>query len=222
MPQQADNRFLLNQNWRFFLPYCLMFLACTIYLLVCNQGDLILFFSENRTTFGDTFFKYATKIGEEPTYVLITLTLLFFSFRKALLFPLIGIVVTLVSNVTKSFYLHQRPWAWFNDNGGLESINFIEGVPIHKAMSSFPSGHTMSAFALFCMLALISKNKRWGWFFFSLAFIVGLSRIYLVQHFVKDIWLGSMIGVFIAISLYLLQDKILFNPNKWYDKRIKV
>lgn len=221
MPHKAKPINLLVENRFFFIPYLLFFLACVSYLFTYNQGDLILFFSEHRTVFGDFFFKYATKIGEEPTYVLVTLALLFVSFRKSLLIPIVGFTVMLVANLMKTYFAHQRPWAWFKDNGGLEDLNFVEGLSIYKGLSSFPSGHTMSAFALFCLLALLTKSKKWGLFFIALAILVGLSRVYLTQHFVKDICLGSFVGILLALIIYTLQSSISFNPAKWYDKKVK-
>ena len=58
---------------------------------------------------------------------------------------------------------------------------------------SFPSGHTVSAFALFAFFAFLSKNK-YGFIWLIFAVLTAFSRIYLCQHFLIDTFAGSVIG----------------------------
>ena len=88
------------------------------------------------------------------------------------------------------------------------------GVPgVEQVLTlSFPSGHTVTAFALTFFVASTVLSFKTGWWFCILAILVGFSRIYLGQHYMIDVYVGSMIGIFItsiAVS-YLrvpLQDK---------------
>lgn len=57
---------------------------------------------------------------------------------------------------------------------------------------SFPSGHTMTAFAL--MTALAATLPRMRWLFWTVAAMTGLSRIYLGLHFPLDVICGAAIG----------------------------
>ena len=50
---------------------------------------------------------------------------------------------------------------------------------------------------------IFTKKKPLGILFFLLAVIVGLSRIYLSQHFFMDIYFGSIVGVVITSILYV-------------------
>jgi membrane-associated phospholipid phosphatase len=53
-----------------------------------------------------------------------------------------------------------------------------------------------------------------------LAIVVGTSRIYLVQHFLKDVYLGAVFGVLIAMSVYVYQSRFPYNPNHWIDRSL--
>jgi undecaprenyl-diphosphatase len=70
---------------------------------------------------------------------------------------------------------------------------------------SFPSGHTTSAFVVygFIAIALFSasqKSKVIPMLFLLLAFLVGFSRVYLLQHYLSDVITGALIAL---IWLYI-------------------
>ena len=72
--------------------------------------------------------------------------------------------------------------------------------------SSFPSGHTFSAFAIYTFFALVSKQKWVSLLCSLLAIGVGFSRVYLNQHFLEDIYLGSILGVGLAVGYYYFSE----------------
>ena len=67
---------------------------------------------------------------------------------------------------------------------------------------TFPSGHTTAGFAYFFYAALCADKRVFQLLFLALAFMVGLSRIFLIQHFVSDVVAGSVLGVAIASIMY--------------------
>ena len=69
---------------------------------------------------------------------------------------------------------------------------------------SFPSGHATTAFTLFTCLALIVPNKLLKILFFAIAALAAYSRIYISQHWLVDIFAGSIIGVTIATGFYFI------------------
>jgi membrane-associated phospholipid phosphatase len=69
---------------------------------------------------------------------------------------------------------------------------------------SFPSGHTMAAFALADVFAERYKGHRWvRWMGFGLAGVVGVSRLTLQSHFPSDVFAGGILGVLIPHELVL-------------------
>ncbi len=70
---------------------------------------------------------------------------------------------------------------------------------------SFPSGHTGSSFA--AAGALFAFNKKLGIPALVLAFIVGLSRMYLFVHFPTDVLGGIVLGLLSAFAVYLIFKK---------------
>ncbi len=65
---------------------------------------------------------------------------------------------------------------------------------------SFPSGHAAAALATFGILFYIVAKEKWASVLFAsitavvLTFFVGLSRIYLGEHYVSDVFNGYLIG----------------------------
>ncbi len=215
---------LLNSNKVFFIGYVLFLVVSAILLVFIDQGDEIFFFSDRRSAFGDLFFKYFTKMGEEWGYLIGMILLLFVGFRYVLLLPVTGLFVMLVANLSKSFFAHPRPASYFADTALWEQIHLVAGVHLNmSSTSSFPSGHTMGGFALFSLMAFFLPKKKWtGPVCLIAAVLVGISRIYLVQHFLKDVFLGAIIGVLIGMIMYFTQLRILSHKEKWYNKKIAI
>lgn len=183
-------------------------------ILLNQKGDIILFFNNHRSYYGDLFFRYVTMAGEEIVYVLLVLFFFFYKRKAAWLVPISGIVVLLVSKGLKELFQQARPVAWFKQQNLFEVLNVIEGEPLFSGASSFPSGHTISAFTLFGLLALLLKNKGLGLPILLIAIITGISRVYLIHHFFIDIYVGSIIGTLLAFTIYLFWSKENFSKTQ--------
>ena len=210
------------QTNSFFLGCFLFFIILgAVLLFQIEKPDSILFFSERRTPFFDAFFSYATKMGEELTYVIFLILFLFIKIRHSILIPVVGFLVTGISYVTKTFFAHNRPLVFLENMGIDKQINYVEGIELYVGPTSFPSGHTMSAFALYGLVAfLISGKKIGGVFLFVMALLIGVSRIYLVQHFFQDVYFGAIFGVGIATVLYFVQKQIKLDDTHWLNHSI--
>jgi membrane-associated phospholipid phosphatase len=211
---------IIKKNLPFFIGFLIFLIAGLVLLLITEKGDAVLYFNNHRSPQSDLFFRYTSKMGEAFPYLTAIAILLFVRFRYALLIPAIGFAVALVSLITKSIFAHNRPSLYFKEMGIFDQINLVEGIDLWEKYS-FPSGHTMSAFAIFGFLAfLLDWKKTLGIVMLLLAVLVGISRMYLVQHFLKDVYLGAVLGVLIAMSAYIYQSRFPYNPNKWIDRSL--
>ncbi len=90
----------------------------------------------------------------------------------------------------------------------IDGLTYLIGKPVD---SSFPSGHTSSAFSLATVIALfVSRDKRWiGILSLVTAAMIGFSRLYLGVHYPTDVICGMILGIIFGISAYFLLNKKL-------------
>jgi undecaprenyl-diphosphatase len=76
--------------------------------------------------------------------------------------------------------------------------------PFHHARasaSSFPSGHTVGAFALAGVLIFTAESKSLRVIAVILAFAVALSRVLAFRHWTSDVAASAAIGLIVASTL---------------------
>jgi membrane-associated phospholipid phosphatase len=113
-----------------------------------------------------------------------------------------------VSYFTKAYFAHDRPLSFFKKLDMADKLTFVDGVQLHTGATSFPSGHAMAAFALYGLVSFLLPGKKWqAVLLFSVAFLVALSRVYLVQHFWQDVFTGAIIGLAIAMLVFLANER---------------
>jgi undecaprenyl-diphosphatase len=84
-------------------------------------------------------------------------------------------------------------------------------VTILPTDSSFPSGHSMLAFAFATVIFLHFNNKKLGIFAYIIALFVGIGRVLANVHYPIDVFSGLVLGVTIGV----ICDKIkLYDNNK--------
>lgn len=197
--------YFISENRMYITAFLFLWgLACYLLTGVVEKGDAILLFAANRSELQNTFFLFCTYIGEGYVYVLATVALIFIGYSKSLAIGVNAILVLSVSKALKVFFAHERPVRYFNNL--LEKPDLPNYVPdvvlLDGWTSSFPSGHTTSAFAFYTLLAFFIPNKFIKMLCLLLALLVGLSRMYLVQHFLKDVTTGMLTGFLIALVVY--------------------
>ena len=131
-------------------------------------------------------------------------------FGMAVLFAVL--VGTLLTNlVMKPLFARPRPYVYYADNPLFMSWYEFAGAHI-ESDKSFPSGHTTAAFEIGVALFLV-LNKKYSWIFPVFSALVGLSRIYLMVHYVTDVLGGVLVGTFAGIMGYLIMTAIMKNTK---------
>ena len=195
---------LITKNYTFFLPYLLLLVVVGILQLDFSQTALMLLVHQHYQSLVDTAFLLITTLGEGTGFcIALALFALFKKGRNAILTLIFAeIISALLAQFFKQkvFDTIDRPVKFFE--GHYQGFHLPDGTNALLQDHSFPSGHTTSAFTIFCVATLYAQNKRWGYLFILLAFLVGYSRVYLFQHFVVDAYFGSLLGVSCALLVY--------------------
>ena len=187
---------------RYFFGFFLFFFCIGLVLLL-TQGKAASFVDLNpyHRSALDTFFMYVTFMGDGLFTILVcVIFLLMRRWSRACQVISAFLLSALVAQILKNLFSMPRPKQFFNPG---QYPYFIDGVT-HIGFSSFPSGHSTSIFALATLLALFEKNKKGKLVYLLVAVAVGYSRIYLGQHFLGDVLMGSCIGVLTALFVHWL------------------
>ena len=192
-----------------------LLVLCVVVRAFMEKGDMILWFNHHQSAALNTTFCYGTRLGEAPMYWLAFLVLLFVKYRYALAILVGGAFSILLSGSLKSLFGYPRPFTWFNQAGNGDLLIPVPGADLYDAFNSFPSGHTLSAFMLFILLALIADGSLVKLLCVIAAIVVGLSRIYLQHHFFEDVIAGAFVGSIFALIIYTIQEKHLGSKKLW-------
>ena len=185
---------LLRNNRIYYILTGLIIVAGFITLLLIPKGGLVLQFDANSSESLDTFFMMVTKVGEITGASIVFLILFFFADKKfRLIFPISVVLMLLISQGLKHqvYPEERRPVSTY------KNLHEIEGLERH-VLNSFPSGHTTAAFTYFTILALAFRQKTFRFLAPFLAALVGISRVYLGQHYLHDTVVGAILGIFTA------------------------
>ena len=215
---------IFKENIFFIVPFLILISGGAFFLSVYPMVEGHLIINSYHSTLFDWIFKYLTWFGDGIVFAIIIIVGLFMRFRISLYTAVVGVLTLfIISFISKELLFHDvpRPANVFGKLG--IQLHYIEGVRMHM-ISSFPSGHATSSFAVYTLLALFMKNKGVKFFLFLLAAFSAYSRVYLSQHFVRDIESGAIIGFMISILVFYYfnkktgdnerLDKSLLNYNK--------
>lgn len=153
------------------------------------------------------FFKIVTHLGEPDFIAIGALPVFLYSRYKknknleTIILKLIVIMVfaSLISTVLKVFVMRSRPYQGWNNLGFYFILDSLQNrIPFNGNYMSFPSGHTLVASATYFFLALINKKKYIKIFWVILAILVAISRVYLSYHWLSDVFISLIIGLFLA------------------------
>lgn len=208
---------LLKANLYFLIPYFIFIVFSGILLFSFSKTELHILSNKANSTIFDLFFKNATYLGDGALIVVLFVILLFVKYRFAFAFLVGSLSTALIVNLFKKILLNNmyRPSKYF-ELFETYKLHFVEGVNLH-AVQSFPSGHTATAFNIFFMMALLAKSNMLKLVFFIISLLVAYSRVYLSQHFLIDITIGSVFGVFFIMLFWFIFEKC---NKQWMENSI--
>lgn len=196
----------LKYNVQHTMPMLLLtFLAAlvlTFLLLTLGNDDIFLRINAVYSDFWDFFFRYYTWVGDGVSFVIVALILIALYRERWYLFT--ALVSTLGSLVLTQglkrlvFDEALRPLAYFERQHIIIRTIVADGFSVHHH-NTFPSGHTVSAFAMCMLLALWTPVRSLQVLYFVVAALAGFSRIYLSQHFPADVLAGMVAGTLLSL-----------------------
>ncbi len=147
-------------------------------------------------TWLDPVMTLVTDMGNGAYQFPIGLLILFLVSRKHLkrdvpLWIATALLSLMVGEFLKKQIARPRPLAYFHDRILEHQVN-VHVVGPHLMANSFPSGHTFSAFSSAALFG--GLYPRFAVLLYLLAFLTGLSRIYVGAHFPGDVLFGGFIG----------------------------
>lgn len=198
------------------IVYILLYLGILGYVgMILLQNGKVQIHREMNTVVGnpflDSFFDYITHLGDGAFAFLVAIIFMFFNIRKSVYIILSYLGAAIVSSVLKHLVFPHiyRPHFVFQ-YFVREKLVEVEGVDV-LGFNSFPSGHALSAFALFFCLLFVSRSHFLKVLFFILALLAAYSRVYLSQHWLIDIYVGSIIGFCFSLLFYV----VFYHTQKW-------
>jgi len=197
-------------NKVFFLAYFTVLLIGGIFLAIFPKGSFLLFLNHNHNVFFDYFFKIATYLGDGLFILPLLLIFAFVKLRYSILVLASYLLSGGLAQILKRIFDVPRPKVFF---AGKELLYFVPGVDVYS-YHSFPSGHAATAFSYCLIISIASGSKSLKFVAFLLASFISISRVYLCQHFLIDIYFGSMLGIISTIILdYILGRIPKFNSS---------
>jgi len=225
-----NRRIFIRTVCVYVIPYCVLLMAILGLMYMYPKPELHMLLNSHHTSIQDTFFKYYSLLAEWPLYALALLPLLWKKIKITLFFAMCELTGGATLQIMKHIISTDRPVSVFENYNHLV-LPLVQGVEMYHG-NSFPSGHA-STFFMFCtcctiLLAYYYSRKKtsrnlWTQILFSTSLLLLLvfaatgaySRVYLSQHFLSDVCVGSIIGFTTPfLMFYFFRDKILKPKNK--------
>ncbi len=148
--------------------------------------------------------------GESSTYIILSLFGWILLRKKNPLssikfrFVFLSIIFSgIIVNILKFLFGRMRPWS-LESSDQFGFLFFQVGTPL----TSFPSGHTTTAFAIAMALVYLFPKQTYLWIGFGV--LMAISRIGVSAHYLSDTIAGMLTGVGSVIILhYYLKSKKL-------------
>ncbi|HZY36362.1 MAG TPA: phosphatase PAP2 family protein [Mucilaginibacter sp.] len=197
----------------FFILYLILLGGCLLIKILYTKDEIYFAVNTRYDDFLDTVEPYITDLGDGWTIVILAVIAALFNYRVAFLLVTTFLITSLGVQIAKFIIDAPRPSLYYKSQ--FSKLHFAKGVEI-LSHHSFPSGHTLTAFATGVLLTYLIKNKNWAflWMFYGL--MVGFSRMYLSEHFFEDVVAGSIMGVVLAVIwIWFIENKKFIHSAGW-------
>ncbi len=176
--------------WRRTFIAILLFLTALLLIFweALRTQDFMTALAEWRPDWLYSFFNIFTILGDDIGIMFIAL-IIFWCIDKKLGFSamMVLLAAAIYMHILKSFFFEPRP---------------LEGQQRYDSLS-FPSGHTLTTYAVWGYLAVRAKNKYLWIAAVVIAILMGVSRVIIGVHFPGDILGGYIFGtIFLAALLF--------------------
>lgn len=206
------------------ITYFVLLLFLLGLLYIYPKLELHLLLNSCHTSIQDVFFKYYSMLAEWPLYILALLPIFWKKKELTIFFALCELSGGAILQILKHAFSFDRPICAF-ENYHQTILPLVQGVDMHHG-NSFPSGHASTFFVFFTCCAIIlayrykkhEHHNRKDWLLFNLTLLALLilailgaySRVYLSQHWLSDVCMGSIIGFITpCLIFYFGKNKIL-------------
>jgi len=219
------SKIYIRTLYAYVIPYLVLLMVILGLMYTYPKPELHLMLNAHHTSLQDTFFKYYSVLAEWPLYVLALLPLLWKKTKMTIFFAICELTGGAILQILKHTISHDRPVSVFEQYQDL-TLPLVEGVTMYHS-NSFPSGHA-STFFMFSTCLVIFLAYRYHQtdkpnglrtqillnvsmlLLLVLAVLGAYSRVYLSQHFLSDVCVGSIIGFTTPfLMFYLCRNKIL-------------
>ncbi len=178
-----------------------------------GKSGFFLLLNTDLGTVADYFFALYTNAGDALIWIAV-LFITLFVIKKKKAWPLLVsafAISTIFTQVCKYLIIPDapRPWSAIKDHSLIHHVPFVQPWLI----SSFPSGHTATAFSVYLVFCLLLDKKWWLGVGLLYAVLVGYSRIYLAQHFPFDVAAGAVVGI-ISVTLSIPIQKVAIKTGR--------
>ena len=195
----------------FYYAFIVFLLASSLVLVFVPYGNEVLFTNKFANTMLDKTAILLTQLGLGLVMGFLALIFIFIRYYYAIATVISLFFTGFFTGVFKKLIFNgmPRPTGYFNKT---DFYHLIPNFNYHE-LNTFPSGHAMTAIAVFLLLAVAFNGKRWSVFLAVFGITVALTRIYLLQHFLFDVFVGSILGVLCSLlglyfaGLILKKDK---------------
>ncbi len=202
---------ILRTGIPFLICWGVFFLVSVSFLFFFGKTESHLLVVSLNTPETEKVFSLITRLGEGWLFGMVLIYV--FVKRRRWLVPFLFswlLSVIVVQGMKKMVFTDSpRPAAVFKHTPEWKPVDGVE----YRFWESFPSGHTADAFAVCFALALLSGSALYSVLLFLLALCVGMSRIFLSQHFLQDVLGGSFIAILCTFLLFLFFSRQLGKKN---------